>query len=69
MGHRTIYLTALFKLVQVIKNKVDETVTIKTRLVNEMWSLEWDSGAEKGQEVKKKKKKKLKKSEQTIYFS
>ena len=60
MGHRTIYLTALFKLVQVIKNKVDETVTIKTRLVNEMWSLEWDSGAEKGQEVKKKKKKKTK---------
>ena len=68
MGLRTIYLTALFKLVKVIKNKVDETVTIKTRLVNEMWSLEWDSGAEKGQEVKKKKKK-IKKSEQTIYFS
>lgn len=65
MGHRTIYLTALFKLVKVIKNKVDETVTVKTRLVNEMWSLEWDSGAEKGQEAKKK----IKKSEQTIYFS
>lgn len=55
MGHRTIYLTALFKLVKVIKNKVDETVTVKTRLVNEMWSLEWDSGAEKGQEAKKNK--------------
>lgn len=54
MGHHTIYLTALLKLVKVIKIKVDETVTIKTRLVNEMWSLEWDSGAEKGQEVKKK---------------
>lgn len=56
MGHCTMYLTALFKLVKVIKNQVDETVTIKTRLVNETWSLEWDSGAEKGQEVKKKKK-------------
>ena len=55
MGHCTMYLTALFKLVKVIKNQVDETVTIKTRLVNETWSLEWDSGAEKGQEVKKKK--------------
>ena len=54
MGHHTIYLTALLKLVKVIKIKVDETVTIKTRLVNEMWSLEWDSGTEKGQEVKKK---------------
>lgn len=52
-----MYLTALFKLVKVTKNQVDETVTIKTRLVNETWSLEWDSGAEKGQEVKKKKKK------------
>lgn len=62
-----MYLTALFKLVKVIKNQVDETVTIKTKLVNETWSLEWDSGAEKGQEVKKKKK--LKKSELTIYFS
>ena len=50
-----MYLMALFKLVKVIKNKVDETVTVKTRLVNEMWSLEWDSGAEKGQEVKKNK--------------
>ena len=57
MGHCTMYLTALFKLVKVTKNQVDETVTIKTRLVNETWSLEWDSGAEKGQEVKKKKKK------------
>ena len=55
MGHRPMYLMALFKLVKVIKNKVDETVTVKTRLVNEMWSLEWDSGAEKGQEVKKNK--------------
>ena len=62
-----MYLTALFKLVKVTKNQVDETVTIKTRLVNETWSLEWDSGAEKGQEVKKKKK--LNKSELTIYFS